>query len=82
MVYIYFQIHHVFPNFCLGFRYLQELLPYCPQFYTDSVGRELLAELRATTTQSLETMETETTTGSSPQDSIELKIPHIVTQPW
>jgi hypothetical protein len=45
------------------------------------VGRELLAELRSTTTQSLENMETETTAGSSPQDAIELKIPHVVTQP-
>ncbi|XP_061194203.1 mushroom body large-type Kenyon cell-specific protein 1-like [Saccostrea echinata] len=60
-----------------GFRYLQELLPYCPQFYTDSVGRELLAELRSTTTQSLDNTETETA-GSNAQDPIELKIPHIV----
>lgn len=65
-----------------GFRYLQELLPYCPQFYTDHVGRELLAELRSTTTQSLENMETEATASRDAQDPIELKIPHIVAQTW
>lgn len=63
-----------------SFRYLQELLPYCPQFYTDHVGRELLAELRSTTTQSLENMETEAAASRDAQDPIELKIPHIVAQ--
>lgn len=57
-------------------------MPYCPQFYTDSVGRELLAELRSTTAQSLETMETEGGAGRDGQDPIELKIPHIVAQTW
>lgn len=69
-------------RFLSGFRYLQELLPYCPQFYTDHVGRELLAELRSTTTQSLENMETEAAASRDAQDPIELKIPHIVAQTW
>jgi hypothetical protein len=29
-------------------RYLQELLPYCPQFYTHNIGKEILAELKTT----------------------------------
>ncbi|XP_069139575.1 mushroom body large-type Kenyon cell-specific protein 1-like isoform X2 [Argopecten irradians] len=59
-------------------RYLQEILPYCPQFYTQNMGRELLAELKSSA-QNVEV--TEQDTNVPPQPSlVELKIPHVVTQ--
>lgn len=63
-------------------RYLQEILPYCPQFYTQDLGRELLAELKSTT-QSQENVEIPEENAPSPQPSeepkttIELKIPSV-----
>ncbi|OWF51764.1 mushroom body large-type Kenyon cell-specific protein 1-like [Mizuhopecten yessoensis] len=59
-------------------RYLQEILPYCPQFYTQNMGRELLAELKSSG-QNVENSEPDTNVPQQPS-LVELKIPHIVTQ--
>ncbi|XP_033756724.1 ligand-dependent nuclear receptor corepressor-like protein [Pecten maximus] len=59
-------------------RYLQEILPYCPQFYTQNMGRELLAELKSSA-QNVENTEPDTNVPQQPS-LVELKIPHVVTQ--
>ncbi|KAJ8317570.1 hypothetical protein KUTeg_005474 [Tegillarca granosa] len=60
-------------------KYLQELLPYCPQYYTDNVGRDILADLKTTgRTSPVDTMDTEMNVPQPAKCLIELKIPHIV----
>ncbi|KAK3096026.1 hypothetical protein FSP39_022113 [Pinctada imbricata] len=64
-------------------RYLQELLPYCPQFYTENVGKELLAELKSTAGPSITIETTVDSDAGSPQsqrEPIHLKVPHIIAQ--
>lgn len=58
-------------------RYLQELLPYCPQFYTHNIGREILAELK-TTGHGMD-KDVEMNIPQTQKEPIELKIPHVVT---
>lgn len=48
-------------------RYLQELLPYCPQFYTHNIGKEILAELK--------------TTGHGTDKDVEMNIPQTQKEP-
>ena len=57
-----------------GLRYLQELLPYCPQFYTHNIGREILAELKTTGFDK----DVEMNIPQTQKEPIELKIPHII----
>ncbi|CAC5425944.1 unnamed protein product [Mytilus coruscus] len=57
-------------------RYLQELLPYCPQFYTHNIGREILAELK-TTGHGVE-RDVEMNIPQTQKEPIELKIPHVI----
>lgn len=57
-------------------RCLQELLPYCPQFYTHNIGKEILAELK--TTGHGTDKDVEMNIPQTQKEPIELKIPHII----
>ncbi|KAK3595871.1 hypothetical protein CHS0354_014694 [Potamilus streckersoni] len=62
-------------NPCL--RNLQDILPFCPQFYTHNFGRELLAELKSGCNTPVET-ECEVNVPHPSKCSVELKVPHVV----
>lgn len=67
----------------LVLRYLQDLLPYCPQYYTQNLGRDLLADLNGKSgcLSPSEAGESEVNIPQPQRTVVELKIPAIRTQP-
>ncbi|KAL5016778.1 hypothetical protein ScPMuIL_006367 [Solemya velum] len=64
-------------------RYLQDLLPYCPQYYTQNLGRDLLADLngKPSCLSPSDPGDTEVNIPQPQRAPVELKIPAIRTQP-